>query len=515
MAEPTGHGGSDQQYEKVGDEDDEAEVQEEVGDDTVPQLDMAAFAAPAKKGAHKQMRAVSAKSKRNLLRDPVNLVPHLEQMILDTKAKIAAIDVSEANDDEMAELLDLKGSLNRQTAQLAKAEAKLEEVHRQKLLMDSTVQEAQVEERELAQAGINVVLDTDISKMDEDEEHEPDVEQSAEQAVQRKDITEDAEMHDAAGKEPEGASSTGHQEGPQEEAEKEGSSEADPGQGSAQTEGRLPDTGAASGSTGAEGEEEKECAENLERMQIEAAAVSSPASGVEVTVVGTEVKTPSQSQSRSPSVAAMTTHDEEQERTTNMGFIFTADHRIREHARITRRMAQIQTNINQAELNAKLLERRTARFRAGSPIIRSAASLEEPIGGLAPQTNPEAAPSSSASASTKPAEQQPPPPVEQQQQQQDPASATPPLQPESSPTFNAPGSQDDEPMTEPAPADAPVDGAAESSVAGAVEAGGAQVAAASTDVWGGWHEVTAGGLYNTDVSNVVVNPDVSKVPEVN
>ena len=279
-------------------------------------------------------------------------------------------------------------------------------------------------------------------------------------------------------------------------------------------------------------------------MKIDAAAVSSPSSGVEVTVVGTAVK--SSSGPRSSSVAAMSTHDEEQESTTNMGIIFTADHRIREHARIVKRMAQIQTNINQAELNAKLLERRTARCRAGSPIIRSAISLEQPLGGLAPRTSPETASSSSASASTKPAEQQPQQTLGQQQQQQDQTQEQQQQQQESPPTVDVPGSPKDESMKEADSAEAS-SGANPAPDACTAAASDAQAAADSshnaehgvrTDdpacdtaadslgvddpdsksnegTWGEWHEVAPGGMYDTADSHVVVQNDLSQIPEVN
>ena len=84
----------------------------------------------------------------------------------------------------MAELLKLKGSLTRQKAQLVEAEAKLKEVHRQQLLLDSTVQEAQEEERELAGAGIDVVLDRDLSAMKEDEAEGPEASGQAGQKEQ-------------------------------------------------------------------------------------------------------------------------------------------------------------------------------------------------------------------------------------------------------------------------------------------------------------------------------------------
>ena len=136
-------------------------------------------------------------------------------------------------------------------------------------------------------------------------------------------------------------------------------------------------------------------------MQAVAEHVSNKVSGVEVTVVGSAVQPGPRpimhaASKRAPSrppvkPSSMPTYSDEQETSTTMGFLLSTEDRLLEHKRLVRTRARDEQLAAQAELEEKLRLRRE-RFgpmRAGSPLVRAASSLGEPLGGPAtsPSTN--------------------------------------------------------------------------------------------------------------------------------
>ena len=99
---------------------------------------------------------LNSNDKRNLLREPINLVPHLVDLPGAVNHSLTAIDLTEASEADIQDVIRLKGEQARMHAKLSEARAKLTEAERQQLLSEPVLNDAQREAEELDAADISM-----------------------------------------------------------------------------------------------------------------------------------------------------------------------------------------------------------------------------------------------------------------------------------------------------------------------------------------------------------------------